>query len=383
MVYSMHIAFLLLHDQRFSGWNLDDFVFFRYHFAKEYARRVSQKHKVTLFILHENLSNIKTYAMHGYTIKALPVKFKFPPFVPIGASHNLEICRQLEKFDIIHFHNYYFWSLAPVALAKKIAKWKLVGQYHGEPELQSLGKFIHSPWLHLLDKLLVSTRIEKIWLSRLGVRSEKISRLPNVGVDVNLFKKRCDYEDIPYFIYVGRMPLKPRTLGEKDPWLILEIADSLRNYLKEFKVLMVGDGPGLDRLKLTCKVKGLDNFVKFLGYVPNHMLPELYSKCYFSFVPIFMNELDPFWDGSLKESLACKTPVIGFNGSIERFETAVRKFGLLLPPKPDLAAKILSQYAINFNYVSEAGSAGRRFVEKHCSWDAVVTSLLEVYNGLL
>ncbi|MCJ7424444.1 glycosyltransferase family 4 protein [Candidatus Bathyarchaeota archaeon] len=379
----MRIAFMLLHDQRFSGWTLQEFLYSRYHFAKEYARRMSMLgHEVTLFVMYEGLLRVEDYHVQGYSVRALPVSFRFPPFVSIGASHNAGIFGELRgDFDVVHFHNYYLWSLVPVALARKGSSWKLVGQYHGEPELQSLGKLVHSPWLQFPDKLLVSTSKEEMWLSRLGVSARKIVRVPNVGVDVGCFRKVADYERTPLFVYVGRMTSRPRTMNEKNPWLVVEIADQLKNYLGNFRILMVGDGPGLLDLKTFCKARGLDEHVSFLGHVPHERLPEIYSKCWYSFVPVSMQTIDPFWDGALKESLACETPVIGFSNAVKDATEALSRFGLLLPPKPELAAKILGSCAGTAENWVKIGVGGREFVKKHCSWDSVAASLLGVYNS--
>ena len=383
----MNIAYLLLHDQRFSGWGLNDFVFQRYHFAKDYAERMGRKgNKVTLFTFHQNVKETKEFALNSYTLKVFPVKFRFPPFVPIGNSHNFEVIKELKKsfFDIVHFHNYYFWSLAPTVFAKHGSNWILVAQYHGEPELQNIGKHLHGFLFYKIDKFLVSTNEEICWLKKLHVKNEKIIKFPNVGVETSLYTKTGEKEKIPHFIYVGRMTLQPRTLKEKNPWIILEIVRELKKrYASEFKVLMVGDGPGIERLKSFSKQVGLGEHVEFLGYVPHDLLPSLYSKCLLSFTPLSMWDLDPFWDGSLKEALACETAVAGFNSYIQSYRQAKKRFGLLLPTRVDKAAEILSLALKDQDFLIRAGFRGRRFVEKHCSWDKVIDGLLKIYRILL
>jgi glycosyltransferase involved in cell wall biosynthesis len=340
---------------------------------------------VFLYILHEDVKQVEEYSVDGYTIRVLPVSFMFPPLVPIGSSHNFQIIEELnfEDFDVVHFHNYYFWSLILVALAKRRARWRLIGQYHGEPELQTFGKFVHRCLLGSLDRFLVSTREEAFWLEKLRVDPRKIVRIPNVGIDTDLFRKVGEKESVPHFIYAGRMTVRPRTLKEQDPWLVLDVAESLKRYVDQFKVLMVGDGPGLQDLKRYCKKMELQQNVEFLGYKPHDLLPQLYSKCLFSFVPTSTLELDPFWGGALKESLACETAVAEFNAEIENYKQAKRRFGLLLPTCPDRAAKILSAASKDTSRLVEVGVEGRKFVQKYCSWENVVEKLLEVYRNSL
>lgn len=383
---SMRIAFLLLHDQRFSGWQLEDFLFSRYHFAKDYAARVSRRgNDVLLYIFHQEADRIRNYDLEGYAVRVLPVSFRFPPFVPIGNEHNFRIVKELNEgsFDIVHFHNYYFWSLALVNLAKRFGKWQLVGQYHGEPELQVVGKYIHKFLLGCIDKFLVSTVEEIFWLKKLNIDVNKIVRFPNVGVNTKLFRRIDGKDDVPHFIYVGRMTHKPRTLKEKNPWIILDIAKNLRKLIDQFVILMVGDGPCLEALQRYSRKLELEKHVVFLGYKPHSMLPKLYSKCLFSFIPLSMWSLDPFWDGALKESLACETAVIGFNKKVRDFEGARKKFGLLLPTDIKKAAQILKEAVENPEYFIKAGVEGRKFIEKYCSWEVLIEKLLKLYSELI
>jgi glycosyltransferase involved in cell wall biosynthesis len=378
--------FFLLHDQRFSGWRLSDFVFSRYHFTKDYAKRTAKKgNDVVLYTFHQEVKEAKEYVMDGYKIRVLPVSFRFPPFVPIGNSHNFQIMEELNigDFDIVHFHNYYFWSLAPVMLAKKAQKWRLIAQYHGEPELQVVGKYIHRFLFCNIDRFLAPFNEEIYWLKRMRVKPERIVKFPNVGVDTSKYARVGEKEDVPHLIYVGRMTLKPRTLKEKNPWLIVNIASKLKKHVDDFKIIMVGDGPGLSELKEFAVKMGVNGNIEFAGYKPHDMLPSLYSKCLLSFVPLSMWDLDPFWDGSLKESLACETAVAGFNAYIKSYEEARRRFGLLLPTDVDKAAEFLSRAIKDRDFLIEAGLRGRSFIEEHCSWDKVINRLLEIYQSLL
>ena len=383
----LKIAYLLLHDQRFSGWRLSDFVFSRYHFAKDYAERMgSRGNEVVLFTFHQGVREVKEFALNSYTLKVFPVSFRFPPLIPIGNSHNFEVFKELEEesFDIVHFHNYYLWSLAPIIFFKRGGHFRMVGQYHGEPELQVIGKHFHRFLFHPIDKFLVSTNEEIYWLKKLHVDSSKIVKFPNVGVDIHQYYKICQKEELPHLIYVGRMTLQPRTLKEKNPWIILEVASKLKKrFSSNFKLLMVGDGPGLEALKNFSKRLGLRENVKFLGYIPHHLLPSLYSKCLLAFVPISMGDIDPFWDGSLKEALACETAVAGFNMYVRNYAQARKRFGLLLPVDIDKAAEILSIALSEKNFLFEAGSRGRKFVEKYCSWDKLIGKLIRLYNNLV
>ena len=172
-------------------------------------------------------------------------------------------------------------------------------------------------------------------------------------------------------------------MKEKDPWLLLEIAKRLKPRIPSLKLLMVGDGPGLEALKSYSRSLGLSDCVKFLGYLPHDTLPKIYSRCILTFIPLSMWDLDPFWDGALKESLACETAVAGFNQTIRGFDGAKRRFGLLLPAHVGKAAEILSNFLDEREYLKGEGVEGRRFIATHCSWESVIRRLVDVYNQIL
>ncbi|MEM3536786.1 MAG: glycosyltransferase family 4 protein [Candidatus Bathyarchaeia archaeon] len=385
----LNIAYLLLHDQKFSGWRLEDFVFQRYHFSKDYAERVGRRgNNVVLYTFHQDLRETKEFCLGDYVLKAFPVKFRFPPLVPIGSSHNFGIIKELVvgDFDIVHFHNYYFWSFAPMVFAKcrRQCGWRLVAQYHGEPELQILGKHIHRPFFGVVDKFLVAPDEEIYWLEKLHVSRSKILKFPNVGVDTSMFRRVGRKAKVPHLIYAGRMTFRPGTLKEQNPWLILEVVQRLkRKYGGDFKVLMVGDGPALDALKSFSKCLGLERNVEFLGFVSHVLLPELYSKCVLAFAPTSMLDLNPLWGGALKEALACEAAVAGFNPYIRSYLEARRRFGLLLPTDVSRAAEFLCMALRDPDFLVEAGLRGRRFIEMFCSWEKVIERLLKVYRELL
>ena len=53
---AMKIVYLLLHDFRFASLSVEDFAFKRFHFSKEYAKRMAQLgHDVKLYIMADDI----------------------------------------------------------------------------------------------------------------------------------------------------------------------------------------------------------------------------------------------------------------------------------------------------------------------------------------
>src|SRR2546425_9989856 len=114
----MKIVYLLLHDFRFASLGVEDFAFRRFHFSKEYAKRMAQLgHDVKLYILAADVRCEKILEVDRFEIKAFDVSFRFPPFMRFGNTHNLGVLREIERDspDLVHLHNYYLWSFPYVA----------------------------------------------------------------------------------------------------------------------------------------------------------------------------------------------------------------------------------------------------------------------------
>ncbi|MEM3166765.1 MAG: glycosyltransferase family 4 protein [Candidatus Methanomethylicia archaeon] len=381
----MKIAFLLLHDFAFADWSLNQFLK-RYHFSKEYAKRVSkQGHDVVLYVLHQDLKSVTTFNMQSFTIKVFPVEFNFPPYVQFGNSHNLRVLKELklDKPDIIHYHNYYIWSFPYISAWSRYNRIKIIAQYHGESDILKPIRKLFIPLFNSVNMFLVALDEEIFYLkNNFRINDEKIFKFPNVGVDTELFKPVSSKSGEPMLLYVGRMNAHSRNFKEKSPWILIDIMYELTKKRRDVKLVMVGDGPGLNYLKAMVNKRGLNENVIFMNYIENNKLPALYSKSWLTFIPMQLNTIDPFWDGSLKESLSCMTPVIGFNNYIQSFIDSRRGLGYLVPFDSKKAANIIDRILQDKGEIEEMGTRGRSFVLRHCSWNTVIERLLFLYKSL-
>ena len=381
----MKVVFLLLHDFRFAGWGLDQFLS-RFHFSKEYARRISgEGNDVSLYTFHQDVRSIKTIKVDEYTIKVFPVEMYFPPHMPFGNAHSLMALKELkhDKPDIVHFHNYYIWSFPYVSTWTKFNGMKIVAQYHGESDRLKALRRIFTPLLRSADLFLAPLSEEISYLTnKFKVPSWKVSKFPNVGVDTDLFYPVCNKSDEPTLLYVGRMTLPSRNIREKSPWRLIDVMYELTKTRRNVKMFMVGDGPGLSYLRAVAKRRRLDRNVIFAGYRGNTELPMLYSKSWITFIPMQLGDIDPFWDGSLKESLSCMTPVAGFNDQVSCLSDSCRRLGYLIPSNPKNAAGIIHEILEDKDRLDEVGTKGRSSTLKCCSWNAVIERLLHLYRSL-
>lgn len=382
----MKVAFLLLHDFRFVGWSLSQFLR-RHHFSKEYAGRVSEEgNDVILYVFHQDAESVRTIQNEGYLIKVFPVELRFPPYMRFGNSHCLEVLREIKRDrpDVVHFHNYYLWSFPYVSMWNKWNVTRTVAQYHGESDLLKPIRRLFAPSLNSTDIFLVSLDNEISYLtSNFRVPQRKILKFPNVGVDTDLFRPVSAKSDNPTLLYVGRMTSPSYNIREKSPWILLDLMQELVKLRDDVKLLMVGDGPGLSRLRNIVHRRKLSGNVIFTGYIENRDLPDLYSSSWLTCIPMQLDDIDPFWDGSLKESLSCKTPVVGFNDEVASFSDSCKRLGYLAPFGPKEAAAIVDKILEDESRLGEVGSRGRSFVLRSCSWTSLIGKLTRLYGSVL
>ena len=380
---AMKIVYLLLHDFRFASLRVEDFAFKRFHFSKEYAKRMAQLgHDVKLYIMADDIARKQVVEVEEMEVKAFNVSLQFPPMMRFGNAHNLGVLGEIERDspDVVHLHNYYLWNFLYTAPWVKRLKLPLVAQFHGTDPIRRVKASIFYPSLRLCDRLLVPIRSEEDFLIRsMRIPANRVWRFPSTGVNTQLFRRTAAKEEDPLLLYVGRIPEPSSYRWEKAPQYLLPILSALRKNGVRARLMVVGDGPGLPSLSRDAERLGLRDSVLFLGQLDNERLPELYSRSWVTFVPMHMEDIEPFWGGTLQESLACGTPVIAFNAESPGF----RKFGLLVSPRAESAFKLIETALANPARLVSAGDEGLEFIKENCDWNTLAQRLNSLYSSLV
>jgi glycosyltransferase involved in cell wall biosynthesis len=378
----MRIVYLLLHDFRFASIGLQEFAYDRFHFSKEYARRLARLgHEVKLYVLADGPPRRRTIELDGFELKVFKTSFRFPPFMRFGNDHCLGVLNEIERDDpdLIHFHNYYLWNFSYTAPWARRGGVPLVAQYHGTDPIHALKGLAFLPSLRLCNRLLVPTKSEKQFLLKnLGIPPERVELLPSPGVDTQTFKPTKEKPDSPLLLYAGRVPRPASYRWEKAPGLLLPMLKHLIDGESRAKLIVAGDGPGLPTLIADAKRLGILQHVTFLGHVSQERLAELYSSAWLTFVPLYMEDIEPFRDGAIQESLACGTPVAAINGRSKGF----RRFGLLFPPDAEGASELVSEALADSRRMSNIGKDGQQFVRTNCDWEVIADRMNGLYSSL-
>lgn len=378
----MKIIYLLLHDFRFASIGLEEFVSSRFHFSKEYARRMSRMgHDVTLYVLSDDVDGKKIVDVDGFQVKAFKTSLRFPPLMRFGNAHNLSVLREIARDspDLVHLHNYYLWNFFYVAPWVKRRGIPLVAQYHGTDPVKKLKALAFYPSIRSCDRILVPVKSEEDLLVRsMRIPVERVRRFPSTGVDTRIFHRVRAREDQPLLLYVGRIPKPASYLWEKAPHYLLAILEAVIRGGVKARLVVAGDGPGLSSLTSAAQKLGIQGSVDFLGSLDQAELPELYSRAWMTFVPMHLDEIEPYWGGTVQESLACGTPVVAFN----RESPGFRDYGLLVSPNAANAAKLLRLALRDPRWIPITGDRGIEFVRQSCDWDVVSKRLDSIYERL-
>ncbi|MHA1711237.1 MAG: glycosyltransferase [Candidatus Freyarchaeota archaeon] len=374
----MRMVTLLLHDERFSGWSIQDKLT-RFHFSLQYLRFCKDfGWDPYLYCFHQSIRKMRIHVLRGLgVVKVFPVKFRFPPFLRFGNDHNPRAIREemlYDNPDLVHFHHYYLFSFPYTAhIVKQKLKCPLVAQLHGYHN-NYVKQSMFWPCLlalRMADRILYSYKPEELLYKGLGLLS-KATRIPMPGIDPSLFKpgKRRNSNKL---LYVGRVPLSTGINEEKSPHSLLFVLHKLLQHRKDVTLTIIGDGPGLSYCKWLASKLGITKYVTFKGYVPRSRLPQYYRSSLLTIVPLEVYDIDGWFDGVIQESLACGTPVAAFAPS---WKTRLKgTFGFLLSKTPDRAADELSLLLNVPEVMEELAQRGSRFVRKYCTEEKLAEKL--------
>ncbi|HTS87923.1 MAG TPA: glycosyltransferase [Gemmatimonadales bacterium] len=146
---------------------------------------------------------------------------------------------------------------------------------------------------------------------------------------------------------------------------------------REIGYLIAGEGPDRPRLSALVAELGLEDRVRFLGYVPDADLPGLHRLA--SLYVGLSREEGPEIEGfglSLVEAASSGRPVVAAASGGIREAVADRQTGLVVPPADPVSAATAIRALLEAPTLADAlGRAGRSLVESRLNWGRVVSDL--------
>jgi len=218
-----------------------------------------------------------------------------------------------------------------------------------------------------------------------GIEEEKIHVIYN-GVDINKFKPRPDRaklrrefgleEEKKIVLFVGRL------YHRKGLEILLRSIPPVLQEFSEVKFVISGTGfkKKEESLRNLAKKLEIEDYVTFLGYVPDEKLPDLYAASDIFVLPAIYENF-PF---AILEAQATALPVISTKvGGIPEF-LADNENGFLIDPgdSTQLTQRILTLLQ-DPKLAKELGRHGRSLIEEKFSWRLITGQVIDLYHKLL
>ncbi len=178
--------------------------------------------------------------------------------------------------------------------------------------------------------------------------------------------------DEPFLLYVGRI------VKEKGVQYLIKALPEIN---KKLKLVVVGDGPYLDKLKRYADEFEISQRVFYKGWLPHNKIETIYRKCTLLALPSIWPE--PFGIVGI-EAMSYQKPVIAFNvGGISEW-CKDKKTGYLIETKnyKELADKI-NMLFYRKDVAIEMGKEGRISVEKRFTPEIHIKRLIPLLNQII
>ncbi len=324
---------------------------------------------------------------------------RMPSFFKIGNAAMLcQINKQLEKgnFDIIHLHYPFFpTSYFVYRFKKKFPQKKFIITYH----MDAIGGGLKGLLFTLYSKILMprilnsadiitAASLDYIENSQAGKVFDNINKfteLPyGVGLDQfkpqeknkNLMSKLGVQPDDKVILFVGGLDKAHYFKGLES---LIKAAELLNSEIKNFKILIIGEGELKEYYINLSEKLGLENKIKFVEVGEYRDLPKYYNLCDLFILPS-INSAEAF-GLVLTEAMACGKTVLASN--LPGVKTVPASNDLLFEPSnsKEMASKIkwlLGDGELRDNF----GKEGRRKAEEKYDWNKTIVELEKIYENI-
>jgi len=286
-----------------------------------------------------------------------------------------------EKFDFVLtiFHPFHLVPNAAISCAKTLRIPSIIkvddAVYEKSSGLKSLQrkieKMISTRSLSKASKVLVSNLPSKeIMKSYYKIDEEKISIVPN-GVDLSFFKiKNRDPNKI---VFSGVM-YHHRGLD-----VLLDAAPKIVKEIPETKLVLLGDGPEMKKLKEIVKQKNLDSNVEFKGWIDRKYIPEHLSNASIGIGPLRRTTVtENALPIKVLEYMASSLPIIAKTGTLPDDVLKDNENGWFIENSSELYEKIIKLQQ-NPELVEKMGKNSLNMVQKF-SWEKIVKLIIDIYE---
>lgn len=348
-------------------------------------------HKIRLAALYvdvslmDNQANEIEYVTFGSYIAGLFKKNKFFLYFMGPFFLCFLIIKNIFWTDILFPHSLpSYWIAIP--LGKLLGK-KVIWLCNEPAKKKGINEVGFADWFmwrladSFLDRFLVR-RIDQIIVYSQLIRKEvkkrytKKADLIRLGIDYNFFSKREPFlknklkrkyklSNKFVFLMVGKLS------GQKNQQMGLEVLAELKYKITEAVLVLVGDGPGKDNLKLKAKSLKLEDKVIFAGFGSHKIVRAWYDLADLILYPSVGQTAmaDQSWGFVPFEALCQKKLSIVSQNSGAGQVIKKEKIGFVCPLKLGcFTLSALNYYKNRKKYQKMAGK-GKQWVKDNLSWE--------------
>lgn len=308
---------------------------------------------------------------------------------------NVEIIEMNHVFDIkaarriatyckannIHIIQTHFLRENYIGVISKLfnPKIKIIWTAHLIAENRSIIRFFNRIFSRFVDKVICVSEAVKDSLVKEGIKSNKTKVIYN-GVDTDCFKLKYN-SSIRAELDIDENTFLLATISrfnkEKGHDFLIEGLKELKNYISNFKILLVGDGEEKNYINEKVKKYNLEAQVEFLGYRED--IPDILSAIDI-YVSPSRNEAISF---SIIEALSCSKPVVAteVGGVPEIFHKG--NCGILVPYGDKIAfAKAIRDLYNNKEEYELIKSNCRKIIKNNFSQTNMLKETYNLYREL-
>lgn len=207
--------------------------------------------------------------------------------------------------------------------------------------------------------------------------TDKPIQITPFGVDTELFKP-INQPDSEEFVIGNVKTLRPKYGID----VLIRAADIVikKNPHRKIRLDIYGEGPQKEQLIELAEKLGIADKVNFMGFVKNDKLPVVYNSVS---VSVSVSDSESFGVVAV-EAMACGCPVV--TSDADGFTEVVKKdlTGFIVPKRnPQATADAIQRFIDNPNLRDIMGKAGRERVLKLYDWNENVSTMMNIYIGIL
>ncbi len=221
-------------------------------------------------------------------------------------------------------------------------------------------------------------------LKKFGISKEKI-HIINFGIDTKKFfkKEKRDTKLLEKFNVSGQITIISLRNFEPvyDIKTIIYAAKTVLNEISSVRFILVGKGSLENELKRLVKDLGIDNFVKFTGFIDNQLLPSLIGS---SDIYVSTSLSDAGIAASTAEAMSCEVPVvISDSAENDKWINNENNGFLFETQNHEQLAKILINLIKNQSLREKIGKEGRRSIVDKNDYKNEMNKMNDLYLKLL